>query len=208
MGGAFYPEGIWTTGGKPAALTWYEAKGLLESVFHVLGLDISYRADSSDPQLHPGRTASLWLEGKQLGIFGQLHPELVKQRDLINEVYVFELAFDNLVTALNREKITTPKFQPYSAYPGSQRDLAFFAPLDLSVTEIEKVMTKAGGKLLDKIEVFDEYKGKNVPDRQRSLAFNLVYRASDRTLQDKDVDPVHQKVRDTLVKKFDVTLRS
>ena len=208
MGGAFYPQGIWTTGGKPAALTWYEAKGLLESVFHVLGLDISYRADNSNPRLHPGRTASLWLEGKQLGIFGQLHPELVKQRDLIDEVYVFELAFDNLVTALNREKITTPKFQPYSAYPGSQRDLAFFAPLDLTVTEIEKVMTKAGGKLLEKIEVFDEYKGKNVPEGQRSLAFNLVYRASDRTLQDKDVDPVHQKGRDTLVKKFNVTLRS
>ena len=208
MGGAFYPEGIWTSGGKPAALTWYEAKGMLEGVFSVLGLDITYRADSSDSRLHPGRTASLWLEGKQLGIFGQLHPELIAQRDLVNEVYVFELAFDNLLTALNREKVTTPKFQAYSAYPASQRDLAFFAPLDLTVTEIEKIMTKAGGKLLDKVELFDEYKGKNVPEGQRSLAFNLVYRASDRTLQDKDVDPVHQKIRDTLVKKFAVTLRS
>ena len=208
MGGAFYPQGSWVSGGKPAAMTWYEAKGLLESVFKVLGLNVSYRADNSDSRLHPGRTASLWLEGKQLGIFGQLHPELVRQQDLIDEVYVFELALDNLLTALNREKVTTPKFQTYSAYPGSQRDLAFFAPLDLSVTEIEKVMTKAGGKLLDKIELFDEYKGNNVPESQRSLAFNLVYRASDRTLKDKDVDPVHQKVRDTLVKKFDVTLRS
>ena len=208
MGGVFYPEGIWTTGGKPSPLTWYEAKGILNSVLGVLGLNVTYRADNSDSRLHPGRTASLWLEGKQLGIFGQLHPELVRERDLINEVYVFELAFDNLVTALNREKITTPKFQSYSTYPGSQRDLAFFAPLDLAVAEIEKVMIKAGGKLLDKVELFDEYKGKNVPEGQRSLAFNLVYRAGDRTLKDKDVDPVHQKVRDTLVKKFDVTLRS
>lgn len=208
MGGAFYPEGSWTKGGKSPALSWYEAKGLLDSVFNLLGLDIAYRADDSDSRLHPGRTASLWLEGKELGIFGQLHPELIKQRDLINQVYVFELAFDHLLTALNREKLTNPKFQAYSAYPGSQRDLAFFAPLDLSVAEITKVMTKAGGKLLDKVEVFDEYKGKNVPEGQRSLAFNLVYRASDRTLQDKDVDPVHQKVRDTLVKKFAVTLRS
>jgi phenylalanyl-tRNA synthetase beta chain len=69
-------------------------------------------------------------------------------------------------------------------------------------------MNKAGGKLLKQVEVFDEYKGKNVPEGQRSLAFNLVYRASDRTLTDQDVDPVHQKVRDALVKKFDVTLRS
>ncbi|MGB5632254.1 MAG: hypothetical protein WBM86_05675 [Waterburya sp.] len=113
-----------------------------------------------------------------------------------------------LLTALNRDAITTPKFKSYSNYPGSARDLAFFAPLDLSVTAIEKVMNKAGGKLLQKVEVFDEYKGKNVPEGQRSLAFNLVYQASDRTLTDQDVDPVHQKVRDTLVKKFDVTLRS
>jgi phenylalanyl-tRNA synthetase beta chain len=208
MGGAFYPEGSWTTGGKPTALTWYEAKGILDSVFNRLGLNITYRADNSDSRLHPGRTASLWLEGKQLGIFGQLHPELVKQRDLIQEVYIFELTFELLLTSLNREKLTTPKFQPYSPYPGSQRDLAFFAPLNLTVAEIEQAMLKAGGKLLEKVELFDEYKGQNVPEGQRSLAFNLVYRASDRTLQDKDVDPVHQKIRDTLVKKFEVTLRS
>ena len=208
MGGAFYPEGAWVSSGKPSALTWYEAKGILDSVFNLLGLKIIYRADDSDPRLHPGRTASLWLEGKQLGFFGQLHPELAKKRDFIDEVYVFELAFDNLATALNREKLTTPKFKAYSSYPSSQRDLAFFAPLDITVTEIENVMSKAGGKLLEKVELFDEYKGKNVPEGQRSLAFNLVYRASDRTLKDKDVDPVHQKVRDTLVKKFAVTLRS
>ena len=208
MGGAFYPEGSWRSGGKPSVMTWYEAKGALESVFNLLGLAITYRTDSSDTRLHPGRTASLWLEGKQIGLFGQLHPELTAQRDLGDEVYVFELAFSNLATALNRDKLLTPKFKAYSAFPGSQRDLAFFAPLDLAVTEIEKIMTKAGGKLLDKVELFDEYKGKGVPEGQRSLAFNLVYRASDRTLKDKDVDPVHQKVRDTLVKKFSVTLRS
>ncbi|MEO1672176.1 MAG: phenylalanine--tRNA ligase subunit beta, partial [Cyanobacteria bacterium J06631_2] len=109
---------------------------------------------------------------------------------------------------LNRDSITTPRFKTYSTYPGSGRDLAFFAPLDLSVDAITKAMTKAGGKLLQQVEVFDEYKGKGVPEGQRSLAFNLIYQAGDRTLTDKDVDPVHQKVRDTLVKKFDVTLRS
>ncbi|MEM7760848.1 MAG: phenylalanine--tRNA ligase subunit beta, partial [Cyanobacteria bacterium P01_A01_bin.40] len=108
----------------------------------------------------------------------------------------------------NRDSITTPKFKSYSAYPGSDRDLAFFAPLDLSMDAIKKAINKAGGKLLQQVEVFDEYKGKNVPDGQRSLAFNLVYQANDRTLTDQDVDPVHQKVRDTLVKNFDVTLRS
>ncbi|MDJ0899174.1 MAG: phenylalanine--tRNA ligase subunit beta [Xenococcus sp. MO_188.B8] len=208
MGGDFAPEGNWTRSGKPAPMSWYEAKGILDGVFSALGVNVTYRPDSEDSRFHPGRTASVWLEGKRLGIFGQLHPQLCQEKDLTDAVYVFELAFEGLLPALNREQITTPKFQSYSTYPGSQRDLAFFAPLSLAVDEIAKIMTKAGGKLLDKVELFDEYRGKGVPEGQRSLAFNIVYKASDRTLTDQDVDPVHQKVRDTLVKKFDVTLRS
>ncbi len=208
MGGNITSQGMWVDGGKGKPMTWYQAKGVLENAFSNLGITVEYRPQSDDSRLHPGRTAALWLQGRCLGVFGQIHPQLSQELDLANEVYLFELDFDLLLTALNRDAITTPKFKSYSTYPGSARDLAFIAPLDLSVTAIEKVMNKAGGKLLQKVEVFDEYKGKNVPEGQRSLAFNLVYQASDRTLTDQDVDPVHQKVRDTLVKKFDVTLRS
>ena len=208
LGGSITSSGLWVNGGKGTALTWYDAKGVLENVFSNLGIGVEYRPESEELRLHPGRTAALWLQGKRLGVFGQIHPQLAQQRDLANEVYLFELDFNLLLAALNRDAITTPKFKTYSTYPGSARDLAFFAPLDVSVFAIEKAINKAGGKLLQRVEVFDEYKGKNVPEGQRSLAFNLFYQASDRTLTDKDVDPVHQKVRDTLVKKFDVTLRS
>ena len=208
MGGNITSQGMWVDGGKGTPMTWYQAKGVLENVFSNLGVSVEYRPASHEERLHPGRTAALWMQGKRLGVFGQIHPQLAQKRDLANEVYLFELDFSILLTALDRDAITTPKFKTYSTYPGSARDLAFFAPLDLSVATIEKAMSKAGGKLLQRVEVFDEYKGKNVPEGQRSLAFNLVYQAGDRTLTDKDVDPVHQKVRDTLVKKFDVTLRS
>ena len=208
MGGNITSQGMWVEGGKGKPMTWYHAKGILENAFSNLGVSVEYRPESNESRLHPGRTAALWLQGKRLGVFGQIHPQLAQEKDLPNEVYLFELDFDLLLTALNRDAITTPRFQSYSTYPGSARDLAFFAPLDLSVLAIEKAMSKAGGKLLQRVEVFDEYKGKNVPEGQRSLAFNLFYQAGDRTLTDKDVDPVHQKVRDTLVKKFDVTLRS
>ena len=208
MGGNITAEGLWVNGGKGMPMTWYDAKGVLENIFSNLGIGVEYRPESIQERLHPGRTAALWLQGKKLGVFGQIHPQLAQEKDLPNEVYLFELDFSLLLTVLNRDSITTPKFKSYSTYPGSDRDLAFFAPLDLSVADITKAMTKAGGKLLQQVEVFDEYKGKNVPEGQRSLAFNLFYQSSDRTLTDKDVDPVHQKVRDTLVKKFDVTLRS
>ncbi|MEL6440418.1 MAG: phenylalanine--tRNA ligase subunit beta [Cyanobacteria bacterium J06621_8] len=208
MGGNITTEGLWVSGGKGTPMTWYDAKGVLENIFNNLGISVEYRQEQDASRLHPGRTAALWLQGKRLGVYGQIHPQLAQSKDLPQEVYLFELDFSLLLTVLSRDSITTPKFKSYSSYPGSDRDLAFFAPLELSVADITKAMNKAGGKLLQQVSVFDEYKGKNVPEGKRSLAFNLVYQAGDRTLTDQDVDPVHQKVRDTLVKKFDVTLRS
>jgi phenylalanyl-tRNA synthetase beta chain len=200
--------GRWTTGGKPQPLTWYEAKGMLESVCHSLKLPVEYQADRSDEKLHPGRTASLWLQGQKLGYFGQLHPQLRQEKDLPAAVYVFQLNLDPILNYLAVEERLVPVFKNYSSYPPSDRDIAFFAPVDLSLADIQKSITKAGGELLEEVEVFDEYRGTNVPDGQRSLAIRLIYRALDRTLTDTDVEPLQQKVRDVLVDKFRVTLRS
>jgi phenylalanyl-tRNA synthetase beta chain len=208
LGGTISPNGGWTRGGKELPMTWYEAKGFLESAFDRLRLSVEYRSDSEDPRLHPGRTASLWLEEKRLGTFGQLHPQLRQEKDLPEAVYVFALDFDVLLEALNREQLITPHFAAYSTYPSAARDIAFFAPVKISVAQLEKAMSKAGGKLLDKVELFDRYVGQNVPEGQHSLAFSLIYRASDRTLTDEEVESAHQKVRETLIEQFNVSLRS
>jgi phenylalanyl-tRNA synthetase beta chain len=76
------------------------------------------------------------------------------------------------------------------------------------VAELEKEMRRAGGALLESVELFDEYRGDQVPEGKRSLAFRLVYRVADRTLTDEDVEPVHSKVRDGLEEKFQILLRS
>ncbi len=217
--------GRWVRSGKEQPITWYEAKGLLDSIFERVGIAVEYRpwgketvknqlkaetaqlsANFASTTLHPGRTASLWLWGKCLGVFGQLHPQLRQQRELIDEVYVFQLDLGLLVQAASKN--TTQKFAAYSTFPASDRDLAFFSPVDLSVADLQKVMLKAGGKLLESVELFDQYQGKNVPDGQRSLAFRLVYRVGDRTLTEQDIEPIHNKVRDALVKQFNLTLRS
>ncbi|MEC4984218.1 MAG: phenylalanine--tRNA ligase subunit beta [Oscillatoria sp. PMC 1068.18] len=208
MGGSFLTGNRWLHGGKESTMTWFEAKGLLESVFSRLGLKVEYQPNSEDSRLHPGRTASLWLDGKRLGTFGQLHPQLRQERNLPDEVYVFNLISEVIFAAMKQENILVPRFQAYSSYPAVERDLAFFAPIQLSVAEIEKSMQKAAGKLLEKIELFDEYRGENVTAGQRSLAFSLSYRSGDRTLTDAEVEPVHNKVREALTDKFDVTLRS
>ncbi len=208
LGGDMSPQGRWTRSGKADLMTWYQAKGILETVFQRLGLNIEYQPDRRDQRFHPGRTASLWLNGERLGILGQIHPQLRQEKDLIDEVYVFELSFDVLFNNLIKENLMTSRFKNYSTYPASERDLAFFADQNINVAELTKAMNKAGGELLNQVELFDQYQGENVPEGKRSLAFNLVYRSGDRTLKDEDIEPVHQKVRETLIEKFNVSLRS
>jgi len=199
----------WVNSGQEQPLTWYEAKGILEAVFQRLGLVVDYRADNSDPRFHPGRTASLWVRGRlELGRFGQLHPQLRQQRELPAAVYLFQLNWSALETCLVPMLQKSVKFAAYSTFPASDRDLAFYAPLEVAVADLEAAIRKAGGKLLESVALFDEYRGESVPTGQRSLAFRLVYRAADQTLTDDVIDPVHQKVRATLEKQFGVTLRS
>jgi phenylalanyl-tRNA synthetase beta chain len=154
----------WVTSGQDQPLTWYEAKGILDSVFQRLGLTVSYRADGTDPRFHPGRTASLWVRGRlALGHFGQLHPQLRQQRQLPAEVYMFQLNWSALATCLVPTLQKSVKFAAYSTFPASDRDLAFYAPLDVSVADLTTTMTKAGGKLLESVALFDEYRGESVP---------------------------------------------
>ena len=201
-------SGKWTRGGKSRPLDWFEAKGLLERVFQRLGLKVEYQPSHQDPRLHPGRTASLWLQGNRLGTFGQLHPKLRKEKDLPDAVYAFELYLDVLVDGVDGELVSKHQFQNYSTYPATDRDIAFFASTEISVAELLKVISFTGGEILESVQLFDEYRGENVPQGQRSLAFRLIYRAGDRTLTDTEVEPVHQKVRESLIEKFSVNLRS
>jgi phenylalanyl-tRNA synthetase beta chain len=201
-------SGKWSRGGKEEPSTWFEAKGILESVFKQLKLVVEFQPENRDSRLHPGRTASLWVKGKRLGTFGQVHPQLRREKDLPESVYVFQLDLDTLLDAWEHDDLQVPKFSSYSTYPASDRDLAFFAPIKVTVSELEKVINKAGKGLLNSVELFDEYRGENVPTGQRSLAFRLVYRASDRTLTENEIEPVHDQVRTALVEKFGVSLRS
>lgn len=200
--------GRWLQGGRKQPLSWYDAKGILESAFQRLGLSVEYKPNSSDSRLHPGRTASLWVGKAQLGIFGQLHPQLQQEKGFPDEVYVFQMDLEGLLAILNQPENLSHQFRTFSTFPASDRDIAFFAPIQVSVGEIEQTMTKAAGALLESVELFDEYRGENVPSGQRSLAFRLVYRGGDRTLTEADVEPVHQKVREAIVKNFSVSLRS
>ena len=118
---------------------------------------------------------------------------ICQEKDLPAAVYVFQLNLDPILNYLAAEERLVPVFKNYSTYPASDRDLAFFAPIELSLADIQKSIVKAGGELLEAVEVFDEYRGANVPDGQRSLAIRSIYRALDRTLTDADVEPLNKR---------------
>jgi phenylalanyl-tRNA synthetase beta chain len=194
----------WMKCTKP--LNWFEAKGLLTAFFGAMGVEVEYQPDQRDDRLHPGRTASLWISGERLGTFGEIHPQLRRKLELPDQLYGVELDLDVLFSGMADKSLAI--FQPFSLFPASDRDLAFFAPLKYSVAEMERTIYRAGGELLTKVELFDEYRGEGVPPDQRSLAFRLVYRAHDRTLTDEDIQPLQARVREVLVEKFQATLRS
>jgi phenylalanyl-tRNA synthetase beta chain len=142
-----------------------------------------------------------------LGIFGQLHPQLQQELDLPAATYAFQFYVEVMLEFLAQEEQLVPKYRSFSSYPASDRDIAFFANLDIAFADLRKAIQQVAGELLQEVRLFDEYRGAGVPEGQRSLAIRLVYRA-DRTLKDEEIDPVQQKVRDVLVEKFQVTLRS
>ena len=132
----------------------------------------------------------------------------LQEKDLPPAVYVFQLNLEVMLNYLAVDERLVTVFKNYSSFPASDRDIAFFVSVDISLADIQRSIVKVGGELLEAVEVFDEYRGENVPDGQRSLAIRSIYRALDRTLVDTDVEPLQQKVRDILVDKFNVTLRS
>lgn len=211
MGGDAW-QGRWVRSGRDQPMDWYEAKGILHSVLQqnlqTAGLSLEYQPDRQDDRFHPGRTASLWIEGNRLGTFGQLHPKIAQDRGLPAAIYLFHLDLDVLLEVLVSEEDEVPLFKSFSTYPTADRDLAFYVKQSVTVAELERSMYKSGGSLLAGVELFDQYIGESVPEGQRSLAFRLRYRAIDRTLTDEDVEPCHQKIRDGLVAKFQVSLRS
>ncbi len=185
---------------------WYAAKGILVRALDRLGLQLEFRADPSFDLLHPGRTASLYSGDEWVGKFGQLHPRVQQAHDLPTEVFAFELDVEVLLKQLAFNQIR--HYRPFSSFPASDRDIAFFAPLSADVATLEIAIRDVAGELLESVQLFDDYRGQGVPDGQRSLGFRLIYRAPDRTLTDQDVEGIQKQVRQHLETHFGVILRS
>ena len=187
-----------------AGETFFTLKGELEAVFAGLRLKkASYTAVKNNPSYHPGRCASVSIEGEEVGVIGQVHPAVAKNYGIDAEVYCCEVSFTKLLNHL----LPDATYTPLPKYPTVTRDLALICDEEITVAQAEDVITAAAGKLLQGVKLFDIYRGTGVPEGKKSMAFSLELRADDRTLTDSDSEAVVTKVLAALKEKLNAILR-
>ena len=148
---------------------------------------------------HAGQTAHVLVKGEKIGYLARLSPALERRLEVPGPVYIFELNISGLETA---EK---PVYTPASPFPASFRDISMLVPNERTQDEVLKEIRAAADKfspdkLLESVRLFDLYSGKGIPDGCRSMAFSLCYRSYDRTLNDEEIDKIHNSIRDTLAR--------
>ena len=199
---------LWSQSGKPQALDYFGARGLLQSALAGLKLPVEDRRLSDHPLLHPGRAAQIVVEGRPAGFFGQVHPELAEQYDLPPATYLFQLEVTPLLSAATRRNRWQPSFAAFATVPASERDLALVVKAETASAQLLNAIRKAGKPLLEQAELVDRYEGEQLAAGSCSQAFRLRYRDPKRTLKDSEVDEAHAKIRAALEKQFGAQLRA
>lgn len=189
---------------QAAAVDFYQIKGIVERYladFAAAGR-IEYVADSSRPEMHPGRCADILLDGKVVGFLGEVHPTVAKDYKIPTS-YVFELNLESLLAAPKSDK----HYEPISKYPAVTRDLALLVDDDISNSQIVEAIKEKGGAFLEKVHLFDVYTGSHLPAGKKSLAYTLVYHDQQATLQESTVNAAQKKVEQNLEEKLGAKIR-
>lgn len=205
LSGAFM--GLWhehSWQGEKKAVDFYVVKGIVDALLSELSVTGNIRYVSAEKSgFHPGRTASVEIDGKQVGFLGQLHPTVAKEWSL-SATYVFELDLTLLVEMSTKSL----RYQAIPKYPAMERDIALVVSEDMKAEELEKIIVDVGGSLLTKVAVFDLYQGENLEPGKKSLAFSLRYQDPEKTLTEEEVSIVHKKILVNLEEQTGATLRS
>lgn len=183
---------------------FYYLKESIEKSLWYLGINNLEVRRRETSFLHPGRSAEFILNGKSLGVFGEVHPKGLENYGLKKRAYVAELDFNLIV----ENTIDNYTYKALPKYPTMKRDFAFVMDRDVDSVELEKISKKYGKELLESFKVFDIYEGKNIEDGKKSVAFSLVFRAADRTLEESEVTEICEKIVAEIESEIEAKLRS
>lgn len=197
--GSRLPEG-WAQGRD--VVDFFDVKADVEAVLGFAGaLDAFTFVPDKHPALHPGQTARIERDGREVGYVGAIHPELSKTLGLDRPVFVFELVLAEVAQG------KMPKFQELSRFPEVRRDLALLADRDVASSAVLDVIRENAGEWLTDLRLFDVYQGKGIDPHRKSLAVGLTWQHPSRTLNDDEVNTATQNILTSLENRLNATLR-
>ena len=184
---------------------FYYLKGVAENVCSGLGIQkLTVRATGDLPWFHPGRSAVILVNGREIGCMGEIHPLVLENYDLDQNTTALLIDLD----LLEEETSDTFHYQPLPRYPAVSRDLAVIIPEQAQAAEVIRVIAQGREELLKQVRLFDLYRGRQVEEGYKSMAFSLTWQAGDRTLTDEEVNSLHQGILTDLAASCGAKIRS
>lgn len=184
---------------------FYFLKDIVESMLIKLGIkDFSYLREENNNLFHGGRTANIIIDGEVLGTIGEIHPDVSENYHIDERIYIGSIDFDKIINLTNLDR----KYRELPKYPAMTRDIAVTIDEDIMVGDIQDIITKHGEELIEKIDLFDIYRGDQIEKGKKSVAFSIVYRSYERTLRDDEINKIQELIIKDLESSFDAKLRS
>ncbi len=196
-------EQAWS--GKDRACDFYDLKGVLEGFFKALFIDNVTFEPLAAEECHyfrKGYAAKLSVNGKAMGTAGKIHADVLDAFDIRQDVFLFEIRLKDIVDLVTDERNAAP----IPRYPFVARDVTIVCADTVKAGDILATIRNSGEKILEQVRLIDLYTGEPIPSGKKSLSFRMTYRDMEKTLKDKDVNKVHTKITDMLLKEFDAGL--
>lgn len=185
-------------------MDFFRLKGSVEAILSSLRVkDVSFVAESQNPSYHPGRCATILSGDVVLGVLGEIHPLVATNYDVDTNLYCAELSFD----ALFRQQGDTPEYTPLPKFPSVSRDIAVIVKKDVTVAMLEACIRTSAKGLLRNVTLFDIYTGSQLVEGMKSVAFNLILRADNRSLTTQEADEEISSILKGLSEQFGAILR-
>ncbi len=194
-------EESWNKPGCPVG--FFDIKGCLENLFSNINISYTFSKSPVQPFLYPNKSLNILTNNKTTGFLGQIHPDIVEKHDIETDIFVFELDFINLFKHYSN-KI---EYRPFSRTPSVQRDIALVVDDDIDAATVFNTIKSFKNDLVTDVSFFDYYKGPNIDEHKKSLAYRLIFQSDDRTLTDSEVNSVMDKLIVYLQKKLKAELR-
>lgn len=175
---------------------FFTMKGVVEEFLEKIGMSArpEYDPEAGKAFLHPGRQAEILYKDTVIGYLGEVHPDVADTYGLGDRTYVAVLDLPEILPFASFDR----KYEGIAKFPAVTRDISMVMPKTVLVGEVEKIIEKRGGKLLEKYNLFDIYEGAQIKEGFKSVAYTISFRAKDRTLEDKDIQPIMEKILEDL----------